>query len=413
MFQFIITLMSGFYIWLIFLPYVVLYFILFLLLVFTKIIELIARIFGVTIEAFDWNSAIPDHSNPKCRRSKRSFWGSLWFFAKNPDAMVNIIKKVMKYIIKKSKIDKITCRDCKNLLENQIQEKQKKKIFTSEKEWKIFLRMFYHILFATYNFLMIYMLYNGINPWGFWAYYIFTIIMYITAFLFLFADMIFMNKISSTNHMTLKTATEFISNLKLKCKLHITCYHTEGTGDDAKTVITWEDKILVPVTNWLDTGRYNYEDATEEVENILKRYNFFTAKPDFDCKPEDKETEETMQQFKGEHKELNKHRDDSISTKFIYELTNKSDEVVKEIVVHRDGFGVPESWFNRAFFNGFILFAFLIGLSPLMMVILYMKSNRKRMIVPKNLKMSNSLVVHSVPQSGQDSLPLKGILKKS
>ena len=61
--------------------------------------------------------------------------------------------------------------------------------------------------------------------------------------------------VPTSNHLSEEEIVSFLtSSPECVCYIHVSCYHREGSGDDATTVTTFSTDVPVPITRWTDKG---------------------------------------------------------------------------------------------------------------------------------------------------------------
>merc|ERR1719369_336966 len=124
------------------------------------------------------------------------------------------------------------------------------------------------------------------------------------------------------------------------CYVDVSCYHREGTGDDATTVTTFSTDVPVPITRWTDKGKINYMLIASCLSNLLSQTGFIHLDLAIEASAADDETKQNLKKMKQRCTDEHKHRDVDISTNINYSMT-RNGKRVKSFIIFKQGTIVP------------------------------------------------------------------------
>jgi len=196
--------------------------------------------------------------------------------------------------------------------------------------------------------------------------------------LFLFYFLFFLPSIGGSifvpisNHLSEEEIVSFLtSSPECVCCIHVSCYHREGSGDDATTVTTFSTDVPVPITRWTDKGKINNTFITSGIHDLLSQTGFIHLDLAIEASAVDSDTKQNLKKIKEKITEEHRHRDAQISTNINYSMT-RDGRKLNSFIIFKQGMDVPNLWLSNKEFVGFVVLM-VIGLPILAAILLLWK----------------------------------------
>jgi len=186
------------------------------------------------------------------------------------------------------------------------------------------------------------------------------------------------------DHLSEEEILAFLtSSPECVCYVHVSCFHREGTGNDATTVNTFKTDEPVPITKWTDKGKINNKFITSSLSNLLSQTGFIKLDLAIEASPADDETKKNLKLKKEKCYNKHKHRDQQISTNIHYSMTRNGGRV-NSVIVFKQGTSVPNHWLSNTELLVYVLFL-IQGLPILAVILLLWKKKTWKIIFKKKI----------------------------